>query len=48
MPKLLIVGSVDRMDATLEAAHMQGPLLKEGNMSALEVLKAWTSSCDLL
>ncbi|CAE7041652.1 PPME1 [Symbiodinium natans] len=24
MPKLLIVGSVDRMDATLEAAHMQG------------------------
>ncbi|CAJ1396683.1 unnamed protein product [Effrenium voratum] len=24
MPKVLVVGSVDRMDATLEAAHMQG------------------------
>ena len=24
LPKLLVVGAVDRMDATLEAAHMQG------------------------
>lgn len=24
LPKLLIVGSLDRLDATLEAGHMQG------------------------